>query len=368
MANFFKKVGQKIKSFDIFDNAKILFVIPLIVVLIMLICGTCYQMNDSKYDKFANIGVDFQGGTLLTVEFSESGMNSGEKYDKNLDLISQALSDNGLSVAVAQSSGESSIIVRYLNTARVNGQLVDYSGDEMVSEMNELNDKVKASVADKVKNAYTDDNGVQTVTVTSTTTLIGNSASMRLLRTALISVAVALALMLVYIVIRFDLYSALAAIVALVHDILIMMCFTVIFYVEIGSTIVAAIITIVAYSINNTIIVFDKIRSITKPYKKSHEKFEVAPVINSAVRSTFTRTIFTTLTTLVVIVLLGILGVASIRTFALPIIFGLIGGFYSSVFLAGPLWGIFKGWGEKIKLSIANRKFNKQRKVKAAKA
>ena len=363
MANFFNNLKQKVKSFDIYDNAKILFIIPLIVVLIMLICGTCYQMNDSTYDKFANIGVDFQGGTLLTVEFSESGMNSGEKYDANLALISEALNENGLSVSVAQSSGDSSIVVRYLNTARVNGQLVDYNSDEMVSEMNALNEQVKATISQKVAKTY---DGA--VTVTSTTTLIGNSASMRLLRTALISVAVALALMLVYIVIRFDLYSALAAIVALVHDILIMMCFTIIFYVEIGSTIVAAIITIVAYSINNTIIVFDKVRTLTKPYKKSHERFDVGPVINNAVRSTFTRTVFTTLTTLVVIALLGILGVASIRTFALPILFGLIGGFYSSVFLAGPLWGIFKGWGEKLKLFIANRKFNKQRKAKAIKA
>ena len=97
MANFFKNLKQKVKSFDIYDNAKILFIIPLIVVLIMLICGTCYQMDDKTYDKFANIGVDFQGGTLLTVEFSESGMNSGEKYDANLALITEALNENGLS-------------------------------------------------------------------------------------------------------------------------------------------------------------------------------------------------------------------------------------------------------------------------------
>lgn len=355
------KLGTKLKNFDINGNARLFFLVPLVVILVMIICGTCYQLNDSSYDKFANIGVDFQGGTLLTVEFSEAGMNSGENMDKNTNMIGEVLEQNGLSISVVQSSGDSSIIVRYLNTALVDGVLVDYSSDEKVSEMNALNDKVREDLSTKVNEVYEGK-----VTVKSTTTLIGNSASLRLLRTALISVSVALALMLIYIIIRFDFYSALAAIVALLHDIIIMMCFTVIFYVEIGSTIVAAIITIVAYSINNTIIVFDKIRSLTKPYKKTNQKYDVGEVINTSIRSTFTRTCFTTLTTLVVIALLAILGVASIRTFALPILFGLIGGFYSSVFLAGPMWGIFKDWGNKIKIAHNNRKFKRQR-IKAAK-
>lgn len=359
----FKQIISKVKGFDIYGNSKLFFLAPLVVILIMLICGTAYQLGNS-YDKFANVGVDFQGGTLLTVEFSEPGMNSSDKYDENLAMISGVLENNGLRVAVAQSSGDSSIIVRYLNTVWIDGNPVDYSTDEKVAEMNAINDVVREQVAEATSAKYEGK-----ITANSTTTLIGNSASMRLLRTALISVAVALALMLIYIVIRFDFYSALAAIVALLHDIIIMMSLTVIFYVEIGSTIVAAIITIVAYSINNTIIVFDRIRSQTKPLKKSNQKYEITPIINTAITSTFTRTCYTTLTTLVVIALLAILGVASIQTFALPIIFGLIGGFYSSVFLAGPLWGIFKDWGAKLKVMRANRKFKKSKEIaKAAKA
>lgn len=353
---------NKIKNFDFYKNSKLTFLIPLIVILVMLICGTCYQLDKSGHDKFANIGVDFQGGSLLTVEFSEAGMNSGAKYNENLAMIEKVLEDNGVKLAASQSSGDSSIIVRYLNTAvLVDGVLVDYSTDDKVAEMNALNEEIRNDIETATAEKYGD-----TVTVKSTTTLIGNSASMRLLRTALISVAVALALMLIYIIIRFDFYSALAAIVALLHDIIIMMSFTIIFYVEIGSTIVAAIITIVAYSINNTIIVFDRIRSIIKPYKKTHEKYEVGEVINTAIRGTFTRTCYTTLTTLVVIAILAILGVASIQTFALPILFGLIAGFYSSVFMAGPMWAIFKDWGGKIKLSYKNRKFKKQKRLKAA--
>lgn len=362
-SGFFQKVKNFIKNFDVQEHAKILFVIPLVVVLIMIICGVCYQFDTSSHDKFANIGVDFQGGTLLTVDFKQSGMNSGKKYDDNLAIIKEAMTENGLTPSVVQSSGDSAIIVRYLNTVKVNGEIVDYNTDEKVSEMSGINDNVMKAIANKVATKYNGD-----VQVESTANLIGNTSSMRLLRTALISVAVALALMLVYIIIRFDLYSGLAAIVALIHDILIMMSFTVIFYVEIGSTIVAAIITIVAYSINNTIIVFDKIRQNVKPYKKSHEKFDVGLVINKSIRSTLTRTLFTTFTTLVVVVLLAALGVASIQTFALPIIFGLIGGFYSSVFLAGPLWGTFREWGDKIKLANANRKFKKTKQMKRATA
>lgn len=144
-----------------------------------------------------------------------------------------------------------------------------------------------------------------------------------------------------------------------------MMCFSVIFYVEIGSTIVAAIITIVAYSINNTIVVFDRIRTNIKPYKSSGSKIDYNNIINSSIFGTLTRTLYTTLTTLVVIVLLATLGVASIRTFALPIIFGLIAGFYSSACLAAPLWGNFKEIGVKIKNKKVNTKFKKSKSVKA---
>lgn len=357
---FFKKVA----SIEIYNNRKIFFIVPLIVVLVMIICGLCYHFNDSEYDKFANIGVDFQGGTLLTVEFSEAGMNSGKAYDDNLDTIKEVLTNNGLKVSVVQKSGDSSLIVRYLNSAvLVDGVLHDYSTDENVSEMNALNAKVETEVKEAFAAKYEGK-----ITANTTTTLIGNTASIRLLKTALLSVGIALILMLIYIVIRFDFYSALAAIVALLHDIAIMMCFTVIFYVEIGSTLIAAIITIVAYSINNTIVVFDRIRTTVKPYKSANKPYDVPSIIDYSVRSTFRRTCFTTLTTLVVIVLLAALGVASIRTFALPIIFGLIGGFYSSVVIAAPLWGVFKGWGEKIKISHNNRKLLKKKQSKAAKA
>jgi len=356
---FFSKLIAKGKKVDIFKNRTYFFIVPLAIILIALICGTCYQLTNTKFDKFANIGVDFQGGTMLTAKFSEAGMNAGEKYNENLAIIDGVLAQNGFSRSIAQASGESSIVVRYLNTATVNNEIIDYSKDGRLVEMENLNKKMIAEISEAVEAKY---NGA--VTVEGTTTLIGNSAAMKLLRTALISVSIALALMLIYILIRFDPYSALAAIVALLHDVVIMMAFTVIFYVEIGSSLIAGIITIVAYSINNTIVVFDRVRDLIKPYGKKGnmlgQKYEIGDIISKAIWGTLTRTLYTTLTTFVVIFLLAVIGVASIQTFALPIMFGLIAGFYSSAFLAAPLWGVFKGWGDKLKLRRQNAKFKKK--------
>ncbi len=361
MHSFKAKVASlqaKIKSVDINGNFKYFSLAPLVVILVMIICGLCYQFTNTRFDKFANIGVDFQGGTMLTVELQGgSNLNSGDNYKKYMAEIEKVLKEEGFKVAVDQSSGDTSIVVRYLNT-RTNpttGQLEDYNGDEKVSEMNEINENIKAKVTDNIDKVG---NGV--TVKTSTATLIGNSASIKLINTALLSVGIALIVMLIYIFIRFDFYSAMAAIVALVHDVAMMLAFAVIFYVEINSTIVAGIITIIAYSINNTIIVFDRIRSDIQPYKKTSKKFDEALIVNGAIHGTMRRTLYTTITTLITITLLAVVGVTSIQVFALPIIFGLIGGFYSSVFLAAPLWGVFKSWGEKIKIKKANKKFKKK--------
>jgi preprotein translocase subunit SecF len=373
LKTFFNKLSTKIKSYDLFSNAKMFFIPPLVIILAMIICGCFYQFTNTKFDKFANISVDFQGGTMLTVEFSGADdMNTGDNYTANVALIESVLNEYGFSLSTWQSSGDSAIIVKYLNTATINGEIIDYSVDEKVEEMNELNTEIGEAISTKVTETY----GVD-VSTSSTATVIGNSASIKLLKTALISVAVSLALILLYIIIRFDLYSGLAAICALLHDVIIMMSFTVIFYVEIGSTIVAAIITIVAYSINNTIVVFDKVRSTIKPYKKSGGKYIMGDVINHSVRATMTRTLYTTLTTAVAISLITILGVTSIQNFALPILFGLIAGFYSSVFLAAPMWGFFKEAGINLKKKMAIKKFQKEhspieekkpKKLKAKKA
>lgn len=345
MKRFMQMLKNRLKKMRIFENRKLFFLAPLVIVLVALICGTIYQLSP-KYDKFANVGVDFQGGTLLNVEMVSTNpaasvdMNKANR-DYNVDIISKVVESHGFEIATSQASGESAIVVRYSFIAYGNDptrDAVNYGTDEMTVEMKNLNDKIMADIETAFENdaKYKDID----VAVTTTASLIGTSSSVKLLKTALISVSIALAVMFLYIIIRFGIFSATSAIAALMHDVIMMLAFTVIFRVEIGSTIVAAIITIVAYSINSTIVVFDRLREYVKPFNQANKRFEVGTLVNDAIVSTFTRGVYSSLTTLITISILAIMGVSSIRTFALPIIFGLIAGFYSSAFLAAPLWGM----------------------------
>jgi preprotein translocase subunit SecF len=353
---------NKIAALKIFENRRIFFLVPLVVVLVMLICGTVYQLSPN-YDKFANIGVDFQGGTLLNVKMEskdpnvEVDMNTVNR-DYNVEIIRRVLANHGFEIATSQASGNSALVIRYSYVAYGNDPTrpaIDYGTDEMTAEMKKVNDKIMEEIetAFKTDEKYKD----YEIEIESTASLIGTSSSMKLLRTALISVSIALAVMFLYIIIRFDIFTAASSIIALLHDVIIMMAFTVIFRVEIGSTIVAAIITIVGYSINNSIVVFDRLREIIKPYKQGNKKYDIPDIVNTAITSTFTRQVYTTLTTLITIAILAILGVASIRTFAFPIIFGLIAGFYSSAFIAAPLWGLFNKFKDDHKRKKANKEY-----------
>lgn len=170
--------------------------------------------------------------------------------------------------------------------------------------------------------------------------IISATVSGELLTNAILAICLSIVLMLVYIAFRFEISSGLAAIVALFHDILIMFCFMAIFHIEINSTFIAALITILGYSINNTIIIFDRIRENTKSlFNKS---VSAATIANRSVTSTMLRSINTTLTTFVTILMVAIIGVPDIRIFALPIIIGLLSGAFSSVCIAPSVWTMWK--------------------------
>lgn len=169
---------------------------------------------------------------------------------------------------------------------------------------------------------------------------VSASVSSELLTTAICAVIGAIALMLLYIFIRFELASALAAVIALFHDILIMICFMAIFHIEINSTFIAALITILGYSINNTIIIFDRVREAIKNGMAKNSTF--GRVANFAVRDTMLRSLNTSLTTLITIGMVAIIGVPDIRIFALPIIAGLLAGTFSSICIAPSVWSLMK--------------------------
>jgi len=178
---------------------------------------------------------------------------------------------------------------------------------------------------------------------------VGSEAVWNLVKDALLALAVAGVLILIYISIRFEFYSAVAAVLCLLHDVLIMLAFVAITRMEVNSTFIAAVLTIVGYSINNTIVVFDRVRD----NEKSGFKGTTAELINKSVKETFTRSMYTALTTFITITLLYVLGADAIRTFALPIIIGLAAGTYSSLFIAAPLWGLLLG---KRKSAMAKKK------------
>ena len=170
-------------------------------------------------------------------------------------------------------------------------------------------------------------------------TNVSASASTKLISDAFKAIAWAVLFMLIYITVRFNFRSGVSAIVGLIHNILVMLAVYAIFRIPVNTSFIAAILTIVGYSINDTIVVFDKIRENAKMDRRS--KF--GEIANKSLNQTLTRTLNTSFTTLFTILALYVLGVDSIREFALPIIIGVIVGTYSSICIATPMWTVLRG-------------------------
>ncbi|MDK2904101.1 MAG: preprotein translocase subunit SecF, partial [Eubacteriaceae bacterium] len=153
-------------------------------------------------------------------------------------------------------------------------------------------------------------------------------------QSAVIACIVAVALMLAYITFRFEFFFGLTAVIALVHDLIIVLGVYSLFQIQVNSPFIAAMLTILGYSINDTIVVFDRIRE----NRNRFGKFDYAPLVDTSISQTLQRSINTSLTTLLAIGSIYVLGVQSIRDFALPLIVGIISGTYSSIFIASTLW------------------------------
>ena len=254
-----------------------------------------------------NLGIDFTGGSILTVEL-------GEQYDTQ--VVQNALTANGIDLNTTQivkaGDDDTQAVIRM---------------QEMSTDMDDAT--VRESIIESLQATYPLAEGGEVESV-------GGVTTNEIVRNAFLAVLIASAFMLVYIWIRFELFSGLAALSALVHDVLIMTAVVTIFRVQINSSYIAAVLTIVGYSINDTIVLFDRIRENNKKYSVSSKTR--AQVADISIRETLSRTINTSVTTLVTILALYIFGVASIREFALPLIIGLISGTYSSIFIASPVW------------------------------
>ncbi len=236
-----------------------------------------------------------------------------DTYNKKVKLIEKFAEENGIS-ATGFSFGENKQVITF-SVSQANEKFA--SG---LAEVLTINDKYSGQ-------AKKGDS-------------ISATVSGELLTNAILAISLAIVLMLVYIAFRFEVSSGLSAIVALIHDLLIMFSFMAIFHIEISSTFIAALITILGYSINNTIIVFDRIRENKKSlyYKNSTATF----VANQSIKETLMRSVNTSITTLLTITMVAIIGVSAIRVFALPIIVGLLAGTFSSIFISPSVWAMWK--------------------------
>ena len=181
-----------------------------------------------------------------------------------------------------------------------------------------------------------DNFGVQESDITSTN--ISSTISSEMRSDAIVAVIIATICMLIYIWFRFkDIRFASSAVIALVHDVLVVLAFYALSQTSVGSTFIACMLTLVGYSINATIVIFDRIRE-NLALKKAGSKQTLEEIVNLSITQTFTRSINTSLTTFIMVFVLFLLGVSSIREFALPLMVGIVCGTYSSVCVTGALW------------------------------
>ena len=257
-----------------------------------------------------NVGIDFSGGMSMQYTMGEAVTQS----DIEGVLNGIGLKDYAVSV---QGTGKDSINIRI--------KAIDEDGVQ----------GVQASITEALQAKYPN------AAIYGDVNYVGPVAGATLLRNAFLSVLIAALCMLIYIAIRFDFNSGAAAVLGLVHDVLIMLSFMVILrsFVQMNSSFIAAMLTIVGYSINNTIIIFDRIRENARKMPSSTPRVDV---VNRSIKECLGRTINTTLTTLVTIVCLYIFGVSSIREFALPIIVGIISGVYSANMINGYVWAFLE--------------------------
>jgi len=293
------------KNFAISKNLKFFALLPAVILVVGIIFFAMHGMN---------LGIDFTGGTMFTIELNTAYQASDIEaiVDKHVDV--------GFRVTV---SDETAVLI----------QLQDSNEDANV--MNQVRQDLEADL----RAAYPEMSE-------PTVERVGAVAGSEMVRSAIYALLIACVGMLIYITIRFEFWSGVAALVGLLHDVLMMNCLVVILNIQVNSSFIAAVLTIVGYSITNTIVVFDRVRENRRRFGRTMDRMEMA---DRSIKETLTRSINTAITTLITIGVLCIMGVTSIQEFTLPIIGGLICGTYSSIFLVAPFWAICQPHGEKLK-------------------
>lgn len=354
------------KPFHIIEKSKYFFIASAAVILAGIIMFVIMGFN---------LGLDFTEGATITVNYYSSSFDAADAGTTSVDdfktKLEKKIEELGFTLGGVTRTSEATeySVLEFSLKYEYNGKEVasdefaelirstDDSATDLISELSDYIGELKVELYD--------DEILDSVTTAD--------ATKPLIKKAILAICVAVVIMLIYIAIRFKLISGICAVIVLLHDVLIMITFTILFRIEINTTFIAAIVTVIGYSINATIVVFDRIKEYEN-YKNNKDKtsevyavyrsMSDTEIANASIKETIKRTILTTSTTLITIVLLSILS-SSIREFTLPIIFGLLSGVYSAIILASCLWVQAKKIQDKIQ---SNRKsgYEKHAKKKAS--
>ena len=299
-------VQKERKTINFLGKRKVCFVISIALVLSGFVA---MGVQKSQGNDILNYSLEFKGGTATNVTFNED-YSIKELDAKVTPVIEKVTGDKN--VQMQKVKGTKQVVVKT--------QVLDLKKREALNKALVDNFKV-----DEKKITYNN---------------ISSTVSSEMRKDAIIAVLIATVCMLIYIWLRFkDFRFASSAIVALLHDVLVVLAFYAIARVSVGNTFIACMLTIVGYSINATIVIFDRIR---EELKTGSRKDTIEDVVNRSITQTLTRSIYTSFTTFVMVATLYVLGVSSVKEFAAPLMVGVVVGAYSSVCITGALWYVMK--------------------------
>ena len=301
--------------FNVTKNKLWLLLLP----IVLIIAGVIGLVINGGFQE----DIDFAGGTTMQIAMGKT-LSSSEREELSSIYTTAAGLDQK---AIVQVTGD--------------------NGTEVIVKTLSLNDEQKTAAFNAVKDKY----GLSDEAMLATSSQSASYGNEMKTKTLLFSIIAAL-LMLIYITFRFEWRSAIMAVLALIINVLVMLSVYALFKIPLSTTFIAAILTVLGYSINDTIVIFDRIRENTRFAKKEG----VTSVVEKSIWQTFTRTINTSCTTLITLVILYFMGVPSIQDFAFPIIIGILCGSYTSIFVASPWWAAWKETDKKTAVPAKGKK------------
>ena len=280
--------------------------------LIVIIAGLAFLgVNHSRIGKSLNYSLEFTGGTSTTATFAEDDVYTLERAESEVAPV------------IAETAG--------IDAGTIQIQTVE-GNNQVIFKTSELTEEQSAKIDDLLKSQF------KATEVDNQS--ISSTISGEMKKDAIVAIAVSSVLMLLYIAFRFsDVKFGVSAVLALVHDVLVVFAAYSIGTLSVGNTFIACMLTIVGYSINATIIIFDRIR---ENMRTQDSKESLEELVNKSIGQTFTRTIYSSLTTFIMVFVLFVMGVTSLKEFTFTLMLGIVCGAYSSVCITGPLWYTMK--------------------------